>query len=69
MAVGGYFEGQPSIEVLEPFGDRVLFGTDFPNLPYPYRQELDALRASSLSARVLDDILWRNAFRLFGLSE
>jgi predicted TIM-barrel fold metal-dependent hydrolase len=68
MAVGGYFRGQPPVEELEPIADRVLFGTDFPNLPYPYRRELDALCSSGLTATARERILWRNASGLFGLT-
>jgi predicted TIM-barrel fold metal-dependent hydrolase len=68
MAVGGYFPGQPPVEDLEPVADRVLYGTDFPNLPYPYHRELDALRSSGLSADALERILWQNAADLYGLA-
>jgi uncharacterized protein len=67
MAIGGYFGGEPPIEKLEDISDRVLFGTDFPNLPYPYDRELLALRSSGLSPEALDRILASNAKKLFGL--
>jgi predicted TIM-barrel fold metal-dependent hydrolase len=65
MAIGGYFGGEPAIADLEDISDRVLFGTDFPNLPYPHRKELDALLAAGLSVDVRERILWRNTERLF----
>jgi hypothetical protein len=67
MAIGGYFGGEPPIADLEGISDRVLFGSDFPNLPYPYRRELDALLASNLSDKARRRILWQNAQKLFGL--
>jgi len=67
MAIGGYFGGEPPIQGLEDISDRVLFGTDYPNLPYPYQRELLALRSSSLSSGALERILFLNAKKLFEL--
>ena len=42
---------------LADLGDRVLLGSDFPTIPYPYREQLDGLtrlsRASSRAGRGL----------------
>lgn len=66
MAVGGFFGNEPPLEDLEGIAGRVLFGSDFPNLPYRYERELEALKAG-LSEEALDAVLWRNADSLFDL--
>jgi predicted TIM-barrel fold metal-dependent hydrolase len=44
--------------------DRVLYGTDFPNIPYAYEREHDGLIALGLPAASLDAIARGNARRL-----
>ena len=66
MVIGGYFERQPDVEILRRHPDRILFGTDFPNIPYPWDRELRALRAMSLPRQDEEKILSGNALRLFG---
>ena len=70
----------PFVEELNPFpaaerprlvalGDRILFGSDFPNIPYGY---LEAIRVLTELNGVDDDwlrnVLHDNAARLFGLT-
>jgi predicted TIM-barrel fold metal-dependent hydrolase len=43
---------------------RILYGTDFPNTPYPYRRERDGLEALGLEPAALDAILRGNAAHL-----
>lgn len=47
--------------------DRVLLGTDFPNIPYPYAEALDALTRTGLDTAWLRAVCHDNAARLFGL--
>jgi predicted TIM-barrel fold metal-dependent hydrolase len=49
--------------------DRILLGTDFPNIPYPYLHQLDALAGLGLGADWLRGVCYHNAARLFGLPE
>lgn len=55
---------RPDFERLARAADRILFGTDFPNLPYPWATELELLRAH-LTPRTLEKVLKGNAARLF----
>ena len=64
MVIGGYFERQPDVEILRRWPERILFGTDFPNIPYEWERELKALRALGLAEE--EKILAGNALRLFG---
>jgi hypothetical protein len=52
---------------LAALGDRVLLGTDFPNLPYPYVHQLHALEHLDLGQQWLRAVCHDNAARLFGL--
>ena len=49
--------------------DKVLLGTDFPSIPYPYAHQLAALHRLDLGEDWLRAVLWGNGARLFGLSE
>ena len=51
--------------------DRVLLGSDFPTIPYPYREQLDGLlalgeRHPGLGEDWLRRVLWHNGVELFG---
>ncbi len=47
--------------------DRVLLGTDFPNIPYPYLHQLQALARLDLGPAWLRAVCHDNAARLLGL--
>ncbi|WP_209442787.1 amidohydrolase family protein [Streptomyces resistomycificus] len=51
---------------LADLGDRVLLGTDFPNIPYPYVHQLDALERLGLGEPWLRAVCHDNAAELFG---
>ncbi|MCF6746308.1 amidohydrolase [Blastococcus sp. KM273128] len=45
--------------------DKVLLGSDFPSIPYPYAHQLAALHRLGLGEEWLRAVLWRNGARLF----
>ncbi|MGZ4509310.1 MAG: amidohydrolase family protein [Blastococcus sp.] len=47
--------------------DKVLLGTDFPSIPYPYAHQLAALHRLDLGEEWLRAVLWENGARLFGV--
>jgi len=65
MAIAGYFPKQPDVEILRRHPDRILYGTDYPNLPYEWDRELRALRKLGLPKHDEEKILAKNALRLF----
>lgn len=67
MAIGGYFERGPDLEMLRRRPDRILYGTDYPNLPYEWETELNVIRGLKLPAADEARVLGGNAARLFGL--
>ena len=50
------------------YADRILFGSDFPNLPYPYEEERRGLWSRDLPLTVYERIFHDNARRFFRLS-
>ena len=56
---------------LADLGDRVLLGSDFPTIPYPYLEQLEGLRRlgerhPGLGEDWLRRVCWRNGVELFG---
>lgn len=52
-------------------GEKVLFGSDFPNIPYPWAHQLEVLEGLRERHPALDDawlagVCWHNATRLIG---
>lgn len=52
---------------LRNLADRILFGSDFPNIPYPYAHALEALARLELGGDWLRAVCHGNAASLFGL--
>ncbi len=48
-------------------GERILLGTDFPNIPYPYLHQLESLERLGLGDDWLGAVCYHNAVRMFGL--
>jgi predicted TIM-barrel fold metal-dependent hydrolase len=57
-------KGEVDLAQLEAHADRVLYGTDFPNIPYAYTAERDAIAALGLSPKALQAIFHENAAAL-----
>lgn len=49
---------------LADLGDRVVLGSDFPNIPYPYAHQLEALARLDLGDDWMRKVLWDNGTRL-----
>ena len=47
--------------------DRLIFGTDFPNLPYAWDREIRRLIELKLSDTALERILDKNAMELYSI--
>ena len=53
---------------LEALGDRVVLGSDFPQIPYAYAHQLEALHRLGFGEEWLRKVLWHNGARLMGFS-
>jgi uncharacterized protein len=76
MAFTDFFEAMsPFPEALRPrlgaLGEagKVLLGSDFPNIPYPYAHQLESLERLDLGEEWLRRVCWANAEQLFGSVE
>ncbi|MEU6282779.1 amidohydrolase family protein [Streptomyces sp. NPDC047028] len=72
MAFTDFSEGlmpfpRRALSRLTDLGDRVLLGTDFPNIPYPYVHQLQALERLGLGRDWLRAVCHDNAAALFSL--
>jgi predicted TIM-barrel fold metal-dependent hydrolase len=47
---------------------KVLLGSDFPTIPYPYAHQLEALAALELGDDWLRAVCWENGAELFGIT-
>lgn len=68
MILADYFPGKESIALETYRADRILYGSDFPNIPYAWDRELRWLAASSLSPDALEWILHKSAAQLFDIN-
>ena len=49
--------------------DKVLLGSDFPTIPYPYLHQLESLARLDLGEEWLRAVCWDNGARLFGMND
>jgi hypothetical protein len=68
MMLADYFAVDNVVDMLTVRPDRILYGTDFPNIPYAWDRELKKLLAFRLEPAVLRGILGENARRVFSLA-
>lgn len=68
MMLSGYFPMEVPLRAIRTDPGRVLYGSDFPNLPYAWDRELEALRGLGLREAWLPGLLGDNARRLYGIT-
>lgn len=74
MAFTDFFEAEAPyppglLPALVDLGDKVLLGSDFPTIPYPYAHQLEALERLDLGPDWLRAVCWHNGLRLLGLTD
>jgi predicted TIM-barrel fold metal-dependent hydrolase len=67
MVITEYFPMQDKIVLGRYRSDRIMYGSDFPNIPYAWDKELKKLKATDMSNDTLEKILYKNAVDFFGL--
>ncbi len=67
MAITDYFPMKETIKLSDYRMDRIMYGSDFPNIPYPWDFELNVLNSSSISKADMERILFRNAVEFFNI--
>jgi uncharacterized protein len=68
MAIAGYFPDEVPFRLLEARPERVMYGTDFPNIPYAWDRELRRIAARGLREEALRAVLGGTARELFGIA-
>jgi len=66
MAVAGFFPADAPADMVERHASRLLYGTDFPNLPYAWDRELRRLVARPFDRAARGALFSGNASRVFG---
>ncbi len=65
MVLADYFDCAVPAELLTRRPERVMYGTDFPNIPYAWDREIKFLRSKTLTADALERIAGKTATALF----
>ncbi|MEE9378129.1 MAG: amidohydrolase family protein [Candidatus Lokiarchaeia archaeon] len=58
---------RPKPEILFSYQDRIIFGSDFPNIPYDYEHSTKGLLEFDLPRKFYENIFCNNAKRLFNI--
>ena len=69
MAFTDFFEEMASfpddlIGRLRDLGGKILLGSDFPNIPYPYAHQVESLERLGMGDEWLRKVCWENAYAL-----
>ncbi len=67
MVLTDYFPMETGIDLSAYRIDRIMYGSDFPNIPYAWDRELLWLKDAGLPQKALDQILYKNAVEFFDL--
>jgi uncharacterized protein len=67
MAIANYLPIAGQIDLRRYRAERILYGSDFPNIPYAWDRELKNLARQNIPAEQLGRICHDNAAELFGL--
>ena len=67
MAITDYFPMEEEADLGDYRSDRVIYGSDFPNIPYAWDRELKALKGQNISRNALEKITHKNAMEFFNL--
>ncbi len=69
MALADYFPVRLPFRIDELRGDRIMYGSDFPNIPYAWDRELKLIDANNYDADFLKRFLAENALSFFGIEK
>jgi predicted TIM-barrel fold metal-dependent hydrolase len=67
MVITDYFTIEEKINLSHYRSDRIMYGSDFPNIPYAWDRELKVLKKSDISYDVLEKLSHKNAIDFFDL--
>lgn len=67
MVIAEYFPIEGGVDLGRYRPDRVMYGSDFPNIPYAWDRELKILARANLPGEAMEQITHNNAAEFFGL--
>ncbi len=65
MVLTDYFPMEKEIDLSHYRSDRIMYGSDFPNIPHAWDRELKELKAACISYNEIDKISSKNAIDFF----
>ncbi|MEO6572468.1 MAG: amidohydrolase family protein [Polyangiaceae bacterium] len=69
MMLADFFPRKPPNRLILCRPERIMYGTDFPNLPYAWDRELARIRNHGMNDAVLEQVLGKNARAFFRIPE
>jgi predicted TIM-barrel fold metal-dependent hydrolase len=67
MALTEYFPGNVAPPLSQFRADRIMYGTDFPHIPFAWDRELKCVQTAGLSMNALEQVLGKNAEGFFDI--
>lgn len=67
MVITDYFPIEEKVNLGYYRADRIMYGSDFPNIPYAWDRELKELNAAGISEDTLEKISNKNAADFFSI--
>lgn len=67
MVITDYFPIEEKVNLGYYRADRIMYGSDFPNIPYAWDRELKELNAAGISEDTLEKISYKNAADFFSI--
>ena len=68
MALADYLPSENPVKLEQMRADRIMYGSDFPNIPYAWDRELKYFTKGRLSNDALELILYKNAVNFFKIN-
>jgi predicted TIM-barrel fold metal-dependent hydrolase len=69
MALTDYFPGNLAPSLRQYRSDRIMYGTDFPHIPFAWDRELKCIQAAGLVKDDLERVVGKNALAFFGITQ
>ncbi|QTA77904.1 Metal-dependent hydrolase, amidohydrolase-related [Desulfonema limicola] len=69
MVMTDYFPGNKPFPLNEMRADRIMYGSDFPNIPFAWDRELKQIEKLEIPNNILNLVLGKNACEFFSIPE
>lgn len=68
MVLADYFPGFSPLPLTDMRADRIMYGTDFPNIPYAWDREIKLIHKMNLPGKLLERVMGKNAAEFFSIT-